>query len=182
MPIYTAPVKDMQFLLQDVLALPTSDIPGYCDLDAGFTSAVLEEAGKLASEVLAPLNITGDRAHCRLENGVVRTPEGFQQAFAAVKEGGWTALDFPEEYGGQGLPYIMGTAVGEIFVSANMAFNMYQGLTHGAVSAILAHGTDRAAIELRLADDPFVAEQVVQAEIIEIAPSRADDRLAFLAA
>ena len=142
MPIYTAPVKDMQFLLQDVLALPASDIPGYGDLDAGFTSAVLEEAGKLASEVLAPLNITGDRAHCRLENGVVRTPEGFQQAFAAVKEGGWTALDFPEEYGGQGLPYIMGTAVGEIFVSANMAFNMYQGLTHGAVSAILAHGTD----------------------------------------
>lgn len=141
MPAYTAPVKDMQFLLQDVLNVTATGVPGYEDLDAGFTAAVLEEAGKVASDVLAPLNAVGDRIGCVLENGVVRTPDGFKAAFAAMKEGGWTALDCDPDYGGQGLPYLMGTAVGEIFVSANMAFNMYQGLTHGAYSAIHAHGT-----------------------------------------
>jgi len=141
MPSYTAPVKDMQFVLHDVLKVTASDIPGYADLDAGFTSAVLEEAGKLASDVLAPLNPVGDREGCRLENGVVRTPAGFKDAFDQLRDGGWTALDCDPEYGGQGLPYLMGTAVGEILVSANMALNMYQGLTHGAYSAIHAHGT-----------------------------------------
>ena len=141
MTTYAAPVKDMQFLLHDVLQITASDVPGYADLDAGFTAAVLEEAGKVATEVLAPLNAVGDREGCVLENGVVRTPAGFKAAFAAMKEGGWTALDCDPDYGGQGLPYLMGTAVGEIFVSANMAFNMYQGLTHGAYSAIHAHGT-----------------------------------------
>ena len=138
---YTAPVKDMQFLLQDVLKVTEAGIPGYEDLDAGFTAAVLEEAGKVASAVLEPLNAVGDRQGCVLENGVVRTPAGFDTAFEAMKSGGWTALDCDPDYGGQGLPYLMGTAVGEIFVSANMAFNMYQGLTHGAYSAIHAHGT-----------------------------------------
>ena len=141
MPSYTAPIKDMQFVLHDVLNVTASDIPGYADLDAGFTAAVLEEAGKLASDVLAPLNAVGDREGCRLENGVVRTPTGFKAAFEQLKEGGWTALDCDPDYGGQGLPYVMGTAVGEIFVAANMALNMYQGLTHGAYSAIHAHGT-----------------------------------------
>ena len=149
MPSYTAPVKDMQFLLHDVLKIAETGIPGYDDLDAGFTAAVLEEAGKVASEVLAPLNASGDREGCHLENGVVRTPKGFAAAFKAVKEGGWTALDCDPDYGGQGLPYLMGTAVGEMFVSANMAFNMYQGLTHGAYSAIHAHGTaDQKAMYL----------------------------------
>ena len=142
MPSYTAPVKDMQFLLHDVLNVTEAGIDGYADLDAGFTAAVLDEAGKVASEVLAPLNAVGDREGCTLENGVVRTPKGFDAAFKAMKEGGWTALDCDPAYGGQGLPYLMGTAVGEIFVSANMAFNMYQGLTHGAYSAIHAHGTE----------------------------------------
>ena len=93
MPSYTAPVKDMQFLLHDVLKIAETGIPGYDDLDAGFTAAVLEEAGKVASEVLAPLNAVGDREGCHLENGVVRTPKGFLNAFKAMKEGGWTALD-----------------------------------------------------------------------------------------
>jgi alkylation response protein AidB-like acyl-CoA dehydrogenase len=141
MPTYTAPVKDMQFLLHNVLNIAASDTPGYADLDKGFTSAVLEEAGKVATEMLAPLNTVGDRVGCVLENGVVRTPPGFGAAFKAMKDGGWTALDCDPDYGGQGLPYLMGTAVGEIFVSANMAFNMYQGLTHGAYSAIHTHGT-----------------------------------------
>ncbi len=142
MPSYTAPVADMQFLLHEVLKVSASDVPGYADLDPSFTSAVLEEAGKVASGVLAPLNAVGDREGCTLENGVVRTPKGFKEAFEAMKGGGWTALDCDPDFGGQGLPYLMGTAVGEIFVSANMAFNMYQGLTHGAYSAIRAHGTD----------------------------------------
>ncbi|SHF19861.1 acyl-CoA dehydrogenase [Litoreibacter ascidiaceicola] len=142
MPSYTAPVKDMQFVLHDVLKVTEQDIPGYDELEADFTSAILEEAGKISSEVLQPLNVVGDKEGCVLENGVVRTPTGFKEAFEQMKEGGWTALDCDPEYGGQGMPYIMGTAVGEMMVSANMAFNMYQGLTHGAYSAIHAHGTD----------------------------------------
>ncbi|CAM3156733.1 acyl-CoA dehydrogenase C-terminal domain-containing protein [Paracoccus nototheniae] len=142
MPSYTPPIRDLQFILHDVLKLSQSDLPGHDELDPGFTEAVLEAAGKLASEVLAPLNLPGDQQGCRLENGVVRTPDGFGAAFEQVKEGGWTSLDCDPDYGGQGMPYTMGVATGEMFVSANMAFNMYQGLTHGAYSAIHAHGTD----------------------------------------
>lgn len=142
MTAYNAPIRDMQFLLHDVLDVSASDLPGRSDLEPSFTEAILEAAGQLASEVLAPLNAVGDSQGCVLENGVVRTPEGFKAAFEAVKEGGWTGLDCDPEYGGQGMPYVMGVATGEIFVAANMAFNMYQGLTHGAYSAIHAHGTD----------------------------------------
>ncbi|MGB1388999.1 MAG: acyl-CoA dehydrogenase C-terminal domain-containing protein [Paracoccaceae bacterium] len=142
MPSYTAPTKDLQFLLHDVLNVTTSDVPGYDELEAEFTSAVLEEAGKISSEVLTPLNAVGDTEGCRFENGVVYTPTGFKDAFEQMKEGGWTGLDMPEEFGGQNMPYVMGTAVGEMFSSANQAFTMYQGLTHGAASAILAHGSD----------------------------------------
>ncbi|WP_281825421.1 acyl-CoA dehydrogenase C-terminal domain-containing protein [Jannaschia rubra] len=142
MPSYTAPTKDMQFVLHDLLQASTQDIPGYDEMDRDFTGAVLEEAGKLAQDVLHPLNEVGDRQGCTLENGVVRTPEGFRAAFDQVRDGGWTALDCDPEYGGQGLPYLMQTGVGEILSAANMAFNMYQGLTHGAYSAIHVHGTD----------------------------------------
>ena len=142
MPSYTAPTKDLQFVLHDLLKISEQDIPGFSDLDRDFTAAVLEEAGKVSSEVLAPLNVVGDTEGCVLENGVVRTPKGFQDAFDQMRDGGWTALDAAEKYGGQGLPYIMHTAVNEPFVSANMAFNMYQGLTHGAYSAILEHGSE----------------------------------------
>ncbi|MGR3503803.1 acyl-CoA dehydrogenase C-terminal domain-containing protein [Pseudaestuariivita sp.] len=142
MPTYIAPTKDMQFLLHEVLKASESSVPGYDELEPDFTGAVLEEAGKLASEVLQPLNVVGDTEGCTFENGVVRTPEGFKAAFDQLREGGWTALDCDPEYGGQGMPYLLGTAVGEMFVSANMAFNMYQGLTHGAYSAIHAHGSD----------------------------------------
>ena len=149
MPSYSAPVKDMQFLLHDVLKISEADIPGYADLDRGFTQAVLQEAAKVAQGILAPLNAVGDKEGCVLENGVVRTPSGFKAAFEAMKSGGWTALDCDPDYGGQGLPYLMGTTVGEMFVAANMAFNMYQGLTHGAYSAIHAHGTpDQRAMYL----------------------------------
>ena len=142
MPSYTAPIKDMQFVLHNVLNVTESSIPGYEELEEDFTSAILEEAGKLTSEVLAPLNAVGDKEGCRLENGVVYTPKGFKEAFAKVKEGGWTGLDMPEQYGGQNMPYVLGSAVGEMFSASNQAFTMYQGLTHGAASAILAHGSD----------------------------------------
>jgi alkylation response protein AidB-like acyl-CoA dehydrogenase len=141
MPIYTANTRDMQFVLHEVLKISEQAVPGYDEMERDFTEAVLEAAGKVSSEVLAPLNAVGDRAGCRLENGIVHTPKGFDTAFAAMKEGGWTALDCAPEYGGQGMPYVLNCAVGEMFVSSNMAFNMYQGLTHGAVSAIAAHGT-----------------------------------------
>ena len=142
MPSYTAPTKDMQFVLHDLLKVSQGDIPGYDELEPDFTNAVLEEAGKLTSEVVAPLNVSGDKEGCTLENGVVRTPTGFKEAFEQVKAGGWTGLDMPEQYGGQNMPYVLGSAVGEMFSGANMAFTMYQGLTHGAASAILVHGTD----------------------------------------
>ena len=142
MPSYVAPVKDTQFILHDVLKVSESQTPGYDELDADFTNAILEEAGKLTSEVLAPLNVVGDKEGCRLENGVVYTPKGFKDAFEMVKEGGWTGLDMPEEFGGQNMPAVIGSAVGEFFSGANQAFTMYQGLTHGAASAILAHGSD----------------------------------------
>ena len=141
MPDYTPPTKDMLFVLNDVLKISTLDIPGYDELEADFTAAVLNECGKLTSEVLAPLNAVGDQEGCRLENGVVRTPTGFKDAFEQVKAGGWAGLDCDPEYGGQNMPYIMATAASEMFGSANMAFSMYQGLTHGAYSAIYAHGS-----------------------------------------
>ncbi|OED50044.1 acyl-CoA dehydrogenase [Rhodobacteraceae bacterium (ex Bugula neritina AB1)] len=142
MPSYRAPAKDAQFILHDVLKISGQDIPGYSELEPEFTGAVLDEAGKIASQVLHPLNTVGDQEGCRLENGVVYTPAGFKEAFEQMKEGGWTGLDMPEEFGGQNMPYVMGTAVGEFFSAANQAFTMYQGLTHGAASAILAHGTE----------------------------------------
>jgi acyl-CoA dehydrogenase len=142
MPHYIAPTKDMQYVLNDVLDVKNSSIPGYADLDADFLSAILEEAGKITSQVLAPLNAVGDQEGCHFENGVIRTPAGFKDAFEQVKEGGWTGIDCDPEFGGQGLPYLVGAAVGEMFASSNMAFGMYQGLTHGAYSAIHAHGTE----------------------------------------
>ena len=142
MPIYNAPTKDIQFVLHDLLKVSEQDIPGFEDLDRDFTSAVVEEAGKVATEVLHPLNVVGDTEGCTLENGVIRTPTGFKAAFDQVREAGWTAMDCDPDYGGQGLPYTLNTAAMETMVSANMAFQMYQGLTHGAYSAIHAHGSD----------------------------------------
>ena len=142
MPRYTPPVRDINFILQDVLNVAGSNIPGYEDLDEEFVSAVLNESGKLCEEVLAPLNTIGDVQGCVLENGIVRTPHGFKDAFEEVKSGGWPGLDCDPEFGGQGIPFVLASAVTEMFSSSNMAFSMYQGLTHGAYSAIHAHGSE----------------------------------------
>lgn len=139
---YSAPVQDMQFLLHHVLKVSESDIPGYSDLEPGLTEQILTEAGKIASEVLEPLNSVGDEEGCFLENGVVRTPKGFQEAFDKLREGGWPALDLDPEYGGQGMPQIISTCVGEALVSANISLCMFHGLTHGACSTIHRHGTE----------------------------------------
>mgnify|MGYP006272586559 CR=1 FL=1 len=142
MPTYTPPLRDFAFVLHEALRVHDSDVTGYDELEPGFTSAILEEAGKIASEVLAPLNLPGDREGCVLENGVVRTPAGFREAFDTLREGGWTGLDCDPDYGGQGMPFVLATAVGEMHSAANMALMMYPGLTHGAYSAIRTHGSD----------------------------------------
>ena len=142
MPIYNPPLRDMDFILHDALKVQSQEIEGYAELDRDFTAAILDEAGKIARDVLAPLNLVGDRQGCVLENGVVRTPDGFKAAFDTLREGGWTGLDCDPEFGGQGMPYVIATAVGEMHSAANMALMMYPGLTHGAYSAIHAHGSD----------------------------------------
>ena len=140
---YSAPIRDMQYLLHDLLEVSGSDIPGYGELDREFTGAVLQEAARLAEQVLQPLNSMGDEQGCIPEDGEVRTPHGFQEAYDQMRAGGWMGLDMNPEFGGQGLPGLVGIAVGEMFASANMALNMYQGLTHGAASAIHAHGSEQ---------------------------------------
>ena len=141
MPTYTPPVDDHMFILHEVLKVHENAMPGYDELQEDLTRPVLEEAGKLGSEILAPLNPVGDKG-CTLENGVVRVPEGFQEAFDALREGGWTSLAIDEAYGGQGLPGVLHCAAGEYHSSANMAFMMFSGLTLGALRAIQAHGTE----------------------------------------
>ena len=142
MSTYSAPIKDQQFILHEVLRLSQSNIPGYSDQDRAFTEAVLNESGKLAHAVIAPLNAVGDREGCRWEAGTVHTPGGFKDAFEKLKSGGWPGIDMPEQYGGQSMPSVISTAVTEHFMAANQAFSMYHGLTHGAASTILAHGTE----------------------------------------
>jgi 3-(methylsulfanyl)propanoyl-CoA dehydrogenase len=142
MPEYTPPTRDMNFVLHELLDITATGIPGYDDLDRETTAAILEEGGKVAAEVMQPLNAVGDREGCTLENGAVRTPPGFRAAFDQLRAGGWTGIDCDVAHGGQGMPHIIGTALGEFFAAANMSLNMYHGLTHGAYSAIRAHGTE----------------------------------------
>ena len=147
MSVYRAPLQDMEFIFNKVLQVQDSEIPGYKDLDNDFLKSILNEAGKICSDILFPLNHVGDNQGCSLENGIVQTPEGFKEAFNKIREDGWTAIDCDTKYGGQGLPYIVGTAIGEMMASSNMAFGMYHGLTHGAYSAIHTHGTDQQKLK-----------------------------------
>ncbi len=140
MATYSPPLRDLDFVLHDVLRVQEMPIPGYDELDRDTTAAVLEEAGKIARDVLAPLNAVGDRIGCVLENGVVRAPEGFKAAYDTVADGGWIGLDLDPEFGGQGMPHMLNTAVGSMHAAANMALNMYWGLSHGAYNAIVQHG------------------------------------------
>lgn len=140
---YTAPLRDFQFVLHETLKIhDQADIEGYGEMTEDLTSAVLTEAGKIASEVLHPLNAVGDQEGCVLENGVVRTPKGFKEAFDVLREGGWPSLDCDPAYGGQGMPFVLSSAVGEMMSSANMALMMYPGLTHGVYSALKTYGSE----------------------------------------
>ncbi len=143
MPMYKAPLEDINFVLNDVLNAQTlTQLPGYEDASPDLIQSVLEEAAKLCENELQPLNRTGDEEGCRYENGVVRTPKGFKEAYDKYVEGGWQGLAFDPEYGGQGLPHTIGFVMEELMCSANMAFAMYPGLTHGAMNAIKAHADD----------------------------------------
>lgn len=142
MPEYKAPLRDMRFLIDHVFDFHSSYASlGAHDASPDMISAILEEGAKFCENVLAPLNRSGDEEGCHFDNGVVTTPTGFKQAFAQYVEGGWHGLAADPAYGGQGLPSSLGLVISEMVGSSNTSWGMYPGLTHGAMSAIHAHGT-----------------------------------------
>ena len=141
---YQPPVRDHLFLLRDVLQIERyGDLPGFSEASMDVVAQIVEEGGRFTSEVLAPLNTVGDKQGCVWSpDNTVRTPDGFKAAYKALVEGGWPALGSEKAYGGQGLPHVINLSFSEMSSSANMAFSMYPGLTHGAYSAILNGGSD----------------------------------------
>jgi len=145
MPSYTPPLRDMQFVLHEVLNV-TDELkacPRHAEIDADTLNAVLEEGGKFAADITFPLNIPGDTEGCTLDKATheVKAPSGFKAAYAQYVEGGWAALSCDPEYGGQGLPFVVNQCFYEMMNSANQAWTMYPGLSHGAYEALHAHGT-----------------------------------------
>ncbi len=143
---YTPPLRDMHFVLHELLNVTDElkQLPRHAEVDAETINAVLEEGGKFASQVTFPLNLSGDEEGCRLDQATheVTTPKGFKQAYEQFVEGGWPALTSDPAYGGQGLPIVLNQCLYEMLNSANQAWTMYPGLSHGAYEAIKAHGTD----------------------------------------
>ncbi len=143
MQTYHAPLRDMRFVLHELHDFAgLTGLPAFGELDAATVDSVLEEAGRLATDILLPLNASGDAEGCRLENGVVRTPPGFREAYAQFRDSGWTALAEDPRYGGQGLPESVNKLVEEMICAANLSFSLYPGLTHGAVQALKDHGSE----------------------------------------
>ena len=145
MPQYQPPMRDMQFVLHELLNVvdELKMLPGHADIDADTINAVLEEGGKFASEVIAPINLSGDAEGCTLDRATheVTAPKGFKEAYAKYVEGGWPSLSCDPAYGGQGLPHTVNQFFYEMLNSANQAWTMYPGLSHGAYEALHAHGT-----------------------------------------
>ncbi|MBX7534240.1 acyl-CoA dehydrogenase C-terminal domain-containing protein [Qipengyuania sp. GH1] len=144
MPIYNAPARDARFIINELLDLGSyGNLPGFEMASEDVVEAVINEGGKFCSEVLAPLNRIGDEHGCvRNDDGSVTTPPGFKEAFEQFKEAGWGTLAAPEEFGGQGMPHVLGFVLEEFISSANQSFGMYPGLTNGAISALIAKGSD----------------------------------------
>ncbi|MDA0241650.1 MAG: acyl-CoA dehydrogenase [Proteobacteria bacterium] len=142
MTSYSAPLDDYRFLINDVIGLEqVTALPGCGEMNAEMVEAILSEAGRFGSEVLAPLNQSGDREGSSLENGIVRTPKGFKEAYKLYAEGGWTAMTGAPEFGGQSLPWLVTAPINEMMNAANMAFYLCPGLTQGAVELLEAHGS-----------------------------------------
>ena len=142
MSAYTAPVTDMLFAMTEVAGLgAVRALPGCGETSDALVAQILDEAGRFGADVLAPLNRVGDVQGSRPENGIVRTPEGFAGAYARFVAGGWNAIPSAPEFGGQDLPWLVATAVSEIWNSANMAFALCPLLTQSAVEVLTAHGS-----------------------------------------
>ncbi len=157
MATYKAPLRDMQFVLREVINFSeVTALPPFGEVTPDLVDAILEEAAKLCENVLFPLNRSGDEEGCTYENGVVRTPKGFKEAYKQFIEGGWTNITTDPKYGGQGLPATLGFVIQEMITSANLSFGMYPGLSHGAYEALHAHGR----LELQQAYLPKLGEGV----------------------
>ena len=143
MPEYKAPLRDMSFVLNEVLEMDKhyASLPGCEDATPDMVSAIVEEGAKFAERVLAPLNQVGDQQGCQWSEEGVKTPEGFRDAYQQFVEGGWPSLAHDTEWGGQGLPESLGIVINELVGTANWAWSMYPGLSHGAMNTLEAHGT-----------------------------------------
>src|ERR1700761_4283259 len=155
MPVYKAPLGDMRFLLNEVFHTEKlAELPGYEEATPDMVESILGEAAKLCEEVLQPLNMSGDAEGCTFNNGDVKTPKGFKEAYDTFTSSGWMGLSCDKDYGGQGLPLLLNFLIDEMVCSANLSFGMYPGLSHGAYNAVHIHGND----ELKRAWLPKIVE------------------------